>query len=92
MKVSLVCLFTLIVSVLSVYSAEEKFTVLSSDQFKAMLNARTGTEYQKAHIVGAISIPDNKFEEFHTLLKLAYPFIAQTKFVDWKQASMPVER
>jgi len=77
MRVSLVCLFTLMVSAPSVNGAEEKLTVLSSDQLKAMIDARkdfmlidarTATEYQEAHIVGAISIPDNRFEESLTLL------------------------
>ena len=77
MVVSIICLFSITVWALSAHSAEQEFTVLSTDQLKAMIDAkkdymlidaRTATEYQEAHIVGAISIPDNKFEESLALL------------------------
>lgn len=57
--------------------AETEVRVVSTGQLKAMLDAkkdftlidaRTTTEYADAHIVGAISIPENKFEESLNLL------------------------
>ncbi len=57
--------------------ASQEFPVLSTDQLKAMIDAkknfllidaRTATEYQEAHIIGAISIPENKFDESRALL------------------------
>jgi len=57
--------------------AEQEFPVLSTAQLKAMLDAkkdfflidaRTATEYQEAHIIGAVSIPENKFDESRALL------------------------
>ena len=62
----------------SAWGADAEFTVISTDQLKAMIDgdkinfllidARTKDEYQEAHIVGAISMPENKFDELLSLL------------------------
>jgi rhodanese-related sulfurtransferase len=60
------------------WGADAEFKVISTDQLKAMIDdekknillidARTKEEYQEAHIVGAISMPENKFDELLSLL------------------------
>jgi rhodanese-related sulfurtransferase len=56
---------------------ETVFRVISTEQLKSMMDekkdfmlidARTKDEYQEAHIVGAVSIPENRIEESLTLL------------------------
>jgi rhodanese-related sulfurtransferase len=58
-------------------SAETEHKVITTDQLKEMLDkkkkfmlidARTKEEYQEAHIVGAISIPEKNFEDSVALL------------------------
>ena len=58
-------------------AAEAEFTVISTEQLKAMLDekkactlvdARTKEEYQEAHIAGAVSIPEKNFDESVSLL------------------------
>lgn len=59
------------------YADEQSFTVISTDQLKAMvdekkplvlIDARTKDEYQEAHIAGAISMPEKTFDENIALL------------------------
>jgi rhodanese-related sulfurtransferase len=61
----------------SARGAETEFRVITTDQLKAMIeekkdflliDARTKKEYQEAHIVGALSIPEKSFEELLSLL------------------------
>jgi rhodanese-related sulfurtransferase len=77
MSIFLTYLFTIMACALPIYGAEQEFTTVTSERLKAMIeakkdfvliDARTVTEYQEAHIVGAISIPDNKFDESLALL------------------------
>ncbi len=62
---------------LSAQATETEFTVITTDQLKAMLDgkkeftlidARSQEEFQEAHIPGAISIPEKKFDEMTSLL------------------------
>lgn len=67
-----------IAAALPALGEEKGFTVLSTEQLKAMIDtnaksfllidARTKEEYQEAHIPGAISIPENKFADSTALL------------------------
>jgi rhodanese-related sulfurtransferase len=75
--IALVCLFGVMSTALQTYGAEQEFAAVSSEQLKAMIDtkkdfmlidARTATEYQEAHIIGALSIPDNKFDDSLSLL------------------------
>ena len=59
------------------FAAEKKFTTVSTDELRAMLDekkplvlidARTKEEYQEAHITSAISIPEKNFDDNVALL------------------------
>ena len=72
-----ICALGIMTAAVQAHGAENEFTAVSTDQLKAMIDAkkdftlidaRTTTEYADAHIVGAISIPENKFEESVNLL------------------------
>lgn len=74
---AIVCALSIMMSVSLSFGAEANFPVVSTGDLKAMLDAkkdltlidaRTATEFHEAHIVGAISIPENKFEESLNLL------------------------
>lgn len=58
-------------------AAETEYRVVSTDDLKAMIDARTAfllvdtrskEEYQEAHIIGAVSVPEKGFEESSPLL------------------------
>jgi len=79
--VSIPAVFLLVFSLLVLLAApvfsETEYTVVTTDQVKAMIDqktvfilidSRTVQEYQEAHIVGAINIPDKTAEEQYGLL------------------------
>ena len=77
MAVALICVLGIMIAALQAQSAEAEFPIISTDQLKAMvdakkdfmlIDARTKDEYQEAHILGAVSIPENRIEESLTLL------------------------
>lgn len=59
------------------HAADQQFTVITTDQLKAMvddkkpmmlIDARTKDEYQEAHIDGAVSMPEKTFDENTAML------------------------
>ncbi len=67
------------VSFVSLAAADVELKTINTEQLKAMLDAReeftlidarTKDEYQEAHIVGAVSIPEKEFENSASLLSL----------------------
>ena len=65
------------ITALPAKSADQQFTVISTEQLKSMLDskqtmmlidARAAGEYQEAHIDGAVSIPEKVFNENAALL------------------------
>jgi rhodanese-related sulfurtransferase len=74
--VSALLLFSAVV-VMTAAADETAYTIITTDQLKEMLDkkkkfmlidARTKEEYQEAHIVGAISIPEKNFDDSQALL------------------------
>ena len=77
MMIAVFCMTVVLTAAPQAHSADQEFITLSTDQLKTVIDAkkdfvlvdaRTATEYQEAHIIGAISIPENKFEESLSLL------------------------
>ena len=71
------CAFGMLTAAIQAQSAEAEFALISTEQLKTMvetkkdfllIDARTTTEYQEAHIVGAVSIPEKNFDESLGLL------------------------
>ncbi|QXE92078.1 rhodanese-like domain-containing protein [Geomonas subterranea] len=74
---SLLALFLVLTAAMPLFAAEAEFKTVSSEALRDMLeekraftlvDARTSDEYQVAHLVSAISIPDKEFDKHIALL------------------------